>query len=259
MSTDQSSSSARDYLELAHAMIDRMATSQADALHRAAEAIEACIRNDGVVHSFGTGHSAGLAMEVSGRAGGLIATNLLQLQDIIVYGGASPQSLHWYSERDLAKAGEVLDLAEIHPADLFVVISNSGANGSIVELARRVKADGHTVIAFTSLDHSTKVASGHPSGLRLFEIADVVVDNCAPYGDSALALPDGTPFAPVSSLTTVVAVQMVMTEVISALTRDGSTPPIYLSANIPGGDDHNERLVAHYGTRIRREAYAESE
>jgi uncharacterized phosphosugar-binding protein len=259
MSTDRPTPDAQDYLALAHSVIDRMATSQADAMREAALAIEACIRNDGVVHSFGTGHSAGLAMEVSGRAGGLIATNLLQLQDIIIYGGASPQSLSWYSERDLAKAGEVLDLTEVHPADLFVVISNSGANGSIVELATRAKAGGHTVIAFTSLDHSTRVVSGHPSGKRLFEIADVVIDNCAPFGDSALELRDGTPIAPVSSLTTVVAVQMVMTDVIAALTIDGSAPPIYLSANIPGGDEHNEALVAHYGTRIRREAFAGTE
>ena len=244
--------SSREYLRLAYEKIDQVANTQADSLAAASRAIEACIRADGVVQAFGTGHSAGLAMEVAGRAGGLIATNLLSLQDTIIYGGAAVDSLHWLSEREPEKAVEVLALTEVRPQDLFVIISNSGANGSIVEMATIAKEGGHTVIAITSLEHSRQVASGHPSGKKLYELADIAIDNSAPFGDAAFALPDGSTAGAISSLTTIVAVQMIMADVVAAFTTDGTAAPVFLSANVPGGDSHNESLVAHYGRRIRR-------
>ncbi|WP_127572252.1 sugar isomerase domain-containing protein [Georgenia faecalis] len=250
--TDSRLPTGLDYVTLAHESIDRVARTQRAALTEAADVITACVRGGGVVQAFGTGHSAGLAMEVAGRAGGLIATNLLGLTDGVMYGGAPADSLHWYSEREPEKAVEVLATADVAPEDVFVIISNSGANGSIVEMAARAKAGGHTVIALTSLEHSRAVPSAHPSGRKLYELADVVVDNGAPYGDSAMPLPDGSATGPISSLTTVVAVQIIMVDVVARLAADALPVPIFISANVPGGDKHNEALTARYGRRIRR-------
>ena len=79
-----------------------------------------------------------------------------------------------------------------HPEDVFVIASNSGVNGSIVGIALAAKEHGHGVIAVTSLEHTARVTSKHPSGARLSEVADVVIDNLAPYGDTTLTL-DGGP------------------------------------------------------------------
>ncbi|MDT7550091.1 MAG: hypothetical protein QOE84_2485, partial [Actinomycetota bacterium] len=157
-------------------------------------------------------------------------------------------------ERDPSVARRLYALVEPDPADLFVIASNSGVNGSIVELATVVKENGHPLIAITSLQHTSGVESRHPSGKKLIDFADVVLDNHAPYGDSVLELPGGGKVCAVSSITAALIAQMLVAEVLRRLTEAGETPPVYLSANIPGGDDHNHALEARYAGRIRRTA-----
>ncbi|HCT75817.1 MAG TPA: sugar isomerase, partial [Micromonosporaceae bacterium] len=141
-------------------------------------------------------------------------------------------------------------LTPVHEEDVFVIASNSGINGVIVEMALLVKERGHDLIAVTSLDHSAKSQPRHASGKRLSEIADVVLDNGAPYGD--VLLPNQT--GAVSSVTAAVLAQLVVTEVVNRLEQAGQTAPIYLSANISGGYEHNLKLEARYAGRIRRTA-----
>jgi uncharacterized phosphosugar-binding protein len=114
------------------------------------------------------------------------------------------------------------------------------------------KGKGHDVIAVTSLQHTAQVQPKHPSGLRLSEIADVVIDNRAPDGDATLALPGGVPVGSVSSITSAFIAQLLTIGVAERMNGDGRVPPLYLSANIPGGDEHNRELEKQYEGRIRR-------
>jgi uncharacterized phosphosugar-binding protein len=127
-------------------------------------------------------------------------------------------------------------------------------NGSILGVALAAKARGHKVIAVTSLDHTNRVKPKHPSGKRLSEVADIVIDNLAPYGDSTMQLEGGIGVGAVSSITAAFIAQRITIGVAEAIRRRGKTPPVYLSANIPGGDEHNRALEDLYGERIRREA-----
>jgi uncharacterized phosphosugar-binding protein len=142
----------------------------------------------------------------------------------------------------------------VHPADIFIIASNSGVNGSILGVALAAKARGHKLIAVTSLDHTMKVTPKHPSGKRLSEVADVTIDNLAPYGDSTMALEDGTGIGAVSSITAAFIAQRITIGVAETMRQRGKTPPVYISANIPGGDEHNRALEDLYGERIRRDA-----
>src|SRR5438445_4701353 len=122
-------------------------------------------------------------MELAGRAGGLIPTNKLALRDLIILGGEDPAVLaDPKAERDPDLARRVWDLAPIGPDDVVVIASQSGGNGSTVEMASLARAQGHPVVAITSMAHSSAITSRHPSGKRLFELADVVIDNGAPHG-----------------------------------------------------------------------------
>jgi uncharacterized phosphosugar-binding protein len=240
---------ARRYLAMITELVAKVGIAQAENVGRAADLITAALRDGGVVQAFGAGHSEALAMEVAGRAGGLIPANRIALRDIVLFGGRPRSVLEDRRlEQDPAVAHELYELAGVDPHDVFVLASNSGVNGVVVELALRVKERGHRLVAVTSLEHSTRVAPRHACGKRLCELADVVLDNGAPYGD--VALPNRT--GAVSSVTAAVLVQMVIAEVVDRLTDDGHAPPIYLSANIPGGHEHNERLEARYAGRIRR-------
>ncbi|WP_433557553.1 sugar isomerase domain-containing protein [Pseudonocardia xinjiangensis] len=242
------------FAEAAAAAVQRVSTEQAGAVAAAATLLVDALRAGGVVQAFGTGHSQALAMEIAGRAGGLVPTNMIALRDLVILGGEPPDVLFdAHLERDPAVAHRVYELAGAHPSDVFVMASNSGGNGSVVELARLVKERGHGLVAITSMAHSSRVISRHPSGLRLFELADVVLDNGAPYGDAVLTTGE-IAVGGISSITAALLAQMVVAEVVATMLAAGETPPVYLSANIPEGDAHNSALEARYAGRIRRSA-----
>jgi uncharacterized phosphosugar-binding protein len=246
--------SAAAFAEATEDAVRRVAREQADAVAVAAGLVVGGLRAGGVVQAFGTGHSQALAMEISGRAGGLVPTNMIALRDLVLLGGEPPELLFTeHLERDPAIGRRLYDLAGVSPSDVFVVASNSGGNGSVVELAHVVKEHGHPLVVITSMAHTSRVTSRHPSGLRLFELADVVLDNGAPYGDAVLHTGD-TAVCAVSSITAALLAQMVVAEVVRTMLDAGETPPVYLSANVPGGDAHNDALEARYAGRIRRPA-----
>ncbi|MGN9918830.1 sugar isomerase domain-containing protein [Micromonospora palomenae] len=244
--------SAEAYLAVVTETIGRVAASQREAVGRAADLIAEALRADGVVHAFGTGHSEALAMEIAGRAGGLVPTNRIALRDLVLLGGEPASILGPHLERDPAVAHRLYELAPVCPSDIFVLASNSGVNGAMVEFASLVVERGHRLVAITSAQHSGRMASRHPSGRKLADFADVVLDNGAPYGDATLPLPDGGAVGAVSSITAALLAQQIVAETVARLIAAGERPPVYLSANITGGDEHNAALEARYAGRIRR-------
>ncbi|MFI7573846.1 sugar isomerase domain-containing protein [Micromonospora sp. NPDC049497] len=244
--------SGDDYLAVVTATMHRVAESQRAAVGRAADLVAEAVRADSVVHAFGTGHSEALAMEIAGRAGGLVPTNRIALRDLVLLGGGSPELLGPMLERDPSVAHRLYELAPVRPQDVFVLASNSGVNGAMVEFAALVRERGHRLIVITSTEHSGRMTSRHPSGRKLADFADVVLDNGAPYGDATLPLPGGGAVGAVSSITAALLAQQLTVEVVARLLAAGERPPVYLSANIAGGDEHNNALEARYAGRIRR-------
>lgn len=225
----------------------------AGGLDAAIDLVVRSVRAGGVLQAFGTGHSQAFAMEVAGRAGGLIPTRAMALRDVVLFGGRDASVLAGATlERDAGVVDELFALSTLDPADVFLIASNSGVNGSVVGVALRAKELGHPVIAVTSLEHTNAVTPKHPSGKRLSEIADVVLDNRAPYGDTTIQVGEGIGVGAVSSLTAAYIAQLLTIGAAERIAADGTTPPVYISANIPGGDEHNHALEARYGTRIKR-------
>jgi uncharacterized phosphosugar-binding protein len=237
---------------------EKVVDSQQEQIAAAAALVVQSLTAGGVIQVFGTGHSRSFAMEIAGRAGGLVPANRITIPDLAFYGDLTPaQVMDPYLERDPSLAAQLLAVHDIQPADVFIICSNSGGNGSTVELARLVKERGHHLIAVTSLDHTTRITSRHPSGQRLFEVADVVIDNRGVFGDAELPLPpdaDGSERGAVlatSTVTSTLIAQMLVTEVCGLLLEAGQEVPILISANIPAGDAHNERLRERYGARLK--------
>ncbi|MFK4038851.1 sugar isomerase domain-containing protein [Nonomuraea wenchangensis] len=244
-----------DYVAVVTELLAKLPAQQEKEIAGAADLLAASLGAGGVVNAFGSGHSEAIAMEIAGRAGGLVPTNRLTLRDLVIFGGEPPSVLQDPElERDPRIARRIYELAPVAPQDVFVIISSSGVNGCVVELAALVKERGHGLIALTSLQHSRAVPARHPSGRKLFELADVVLDNGAPRGDSVLELPGGGSFGAVSTITSALLAQLMVAETVSRLLAAGQVPPVYLSANIPEGDAHNQALEARYAGRIRRGA-----
>ncbi len=229
--------------------LDAIARSQAERLEEAAQAIFTALRGDGLLHVFGSGHSHALAEEAFHRAGGLVPVNVIQ------EGFLTPLTrpdLSGQLERVTGLAALILDGHDLRTGEVLLVISNSGINAVPVEMALEGKRRGLTVIALTSVRHSRTVPPRHPSGQRLFEAADIVLDTCGEPGDAAVAYPGlAGRVAPTSLLAGSYIINSLVCRVVELFLANDLTPPIYVSSNLPEGDEHNGPLEAKYRGRIR--------
>ncbi|WP_028852398.1 sugar isomerase domain-containing protein [Thermocrispum municipale] len=245
--------SAAGFAKYALSAMADVAEKSAEPVDAAAELIADAVRSDGIVQAFGTGHSQAVALEIAGRAGGLIPTNRIRLTDLVVVGGDQPDVLaDQLLERQPGLAERLYELAGARTGDVFVIASNSGVNAVISEMARLVKDKGHPLIAITSMEHTSRVTPSDPEGRRLADFADVVLDNGAPYGDAVLPLPGGGTACGFSSLSAGLLVQMMVAEAIRKLVDAGVEPPVYVSSNVPGGFERNREIEKRYEGRIRR-------
>ncbi len=230
-------------------LIDAIARSQAANLERVAQVIFTSLRGGGVFHVFGSGHSHALAEEAYHRAGGLVPVNAIQE---LFLTPLTPPGTSSQLERMPGLAKIILDGHDLRPREVLMVISNSGINPVPIEVALEGKSRGLTVVALTSLRHSQSVPSRHASGQRLFEIADIVLDNCGASGDAAVRYESfqGT-VGSTSLLAGAYIINSLTCRVVELFLAHGLTPPVYFSANVPGGDEHNRGLEAKYRGRIR--------
>lgn len=210
---------------------------------KAAAAILTAARGDKRVYVFGTGHSHMLAEEVHYRAGGLAFTIPVLVGSAMLHEGAVISSVY---ERTEGLVRPVLERYAIQPGDVLIIASNSGVNAAPIEAADYGREIGATVIAITSVAYSSAIANGRR---RLADIADVVLDNGLPPGDAVLDLP-GTALktGPVSTAIGVTVLNAIFAEVASELSKAGDAP-IYLSANMPGAAEINQKLVRKYRPR----------
>lgn len=226
----------------------KLRDKEAENIAKAARIVADSIENDGVVHVFGSGHSYGFGLEVSDRAGSLAPVHNIASNDFVLYGKYSLAEFKDQNnifERRPGIAGELYSLYEIHPQDVFIIISNSGINGLVIDMAAKAKEEGHKVIVVTCWDHTSREKSRHPSGKKLYEFGDVVIDNCGPYGDALLETGGPEKICSVSSITGAVIAQTLMLDAIADIQEDGKDVPLFT-----GAPEHDAVLREHYGRRI---------
>ena len=238
-----------EYYEAVVRLLGEIRRSQAVAIERAADLIYASLVADGVIHVFGSGHSQLVAEEAFHRAGGLVPVNLMAEPFL---SPLTPPRKSGRLERVSGIAAILLDYHEPRPDEVLLIVSNAGINPVSVELALEGKERHLSIIAITSLRHAQAVASRHPSGKRLFEVADLVIDNCGEPGDSVVSYPGlSEKVGPTSLVAGAFIVNSIVCGVVERFVAKALVPPVYLSANLPGGDEHNRRLEAKYKGRIK--------
>ena len=238
---------AIQYIEKVQEFIEHC-KSQSAAIDEGAKLIANAIKEDGVLHVFGCGHSQMYAEEVFYRAGGLVPVNPI-LEPSLSLRPSAPKST-WF-ERLEGYASLILDNEETHPGEVVLIASTSGRNAVPIEMALEAKKRGMFVIALTSSLFSEGVESRHPSGKKLHDIADVVLDGKAPKGDAIMELPSlDTKFGPISSVVGFTLIQALIVEVVNKLVQDGVTPPIWVSSNLDEGDAINREHIKAYKKRI---------
>lgn len=238
------------FAERVQQLIGSAAADQRAGLDRAAALIAPRLANGGCLHLFGTGHSHMIAEEIFYRAGGLIPVQAMLDPSVVLSGGALRSTA---TERTSGAAAEIAARYDLGSGDAGVVISNSGRNPAPVEMALLMRARGMPVVAITSLAHSRALPALHPPGQRLFEVADVVLDNAGAYGDAALSLPGVLyPVGPTSTILGAVIVQLLVLATMQHLVAMGREVVNLPSGNVPDGD--RRAVIAElekYRERIR--------
>ncbi len=229
-------------------LIDSVYKTQKDTMEEAAQIIANCMEKHGVVHIFGSGHSVGLGIDITGRPGSLVPIHIMSTSDFVTKGLVSLdvfQSKTEVFERKPGIANDLYKLYDIRPQDVFIIISNSGINGIVIDFAALAKENGHKVIVVTSSAHTMAEESRHPSGKKLYMYGDVVIDNCGPHGDALLTTDGVAKVCSVSSICNNIIGQAIVARVVEIIEEDGEDVPI-----LTGDRDKDRALLARYEGRI---------
>jgi uncharacterized phosphosugar-binding protein len=229
-------------------VLDKVRTTQAENIQSAAALVAEGLMRGGVLRTFGSGHSGLIAGDLVYRAGGLAPVDMLAEHGL---SGHTEVLKSEFLERLEGYAQILLDYHDIRPPDAMLVISNSGRNAAPIEMAIEAKARGIGVVAITSLAHSQGTSSRHSSGKKLYQVADVTIDNCCPLGDALVEL-EGLdyPAIPGSGVAGLFIAQSLMAQVVANMLEQGVTPPVFISGNLDGGTERNRVLVDKYRASI---------
>ena len=228
------------YFDNVTELLSTIRSTQTKAITAAGAVVGETIGGGGIVHTFGSGHSAAVAYEAHGRAGGLAGVS------------AIIDPLRGLAEKVEGYGRALLAPIRLEKGDSIIVISNSGRNPLPIEVAMTARERGLGIIAITSLAHSTSVASRHSSGKKLFELADVVIDNLGEPGDASVVLEGfDIPVGPTSTITGAYIMNEITIAAVRWMLENNIAPPVFKSANLDGSKEHNDELRGRYSAPRR--------
>ncbi|MBQ6559813.1 MAG: SIS domain-containing protein [Erysipelotrichaceae bacterium] len=216
-----------------------------DTIKELAEKMAENIENDKMIHTFGTGHSHMLGIELFARAGGLGNVDAMLDPDTLTSFGAQRSGA---MEKTSGVSDVIYDSYNIEKGDMMIITSNSGRNAMPIEMAMRCQKEGVYVVAMTNLDQSMHTTSRHPSGKKLYECADCVIDTCVPAGDASMDI-GGIKTGPASSIVSMFLINTVVSEAIKIVLSHGKRPYVFQSQNVDGYD--NDAIYEHFKGRVK--------
>ncbi len=241
--------SAEVYFQCAITTLQRVWSTQSEAIRKAADMMAHVIADDGAIYAFGASHSFIIAEELVYRTGGLMLVNPIYPQGMHLM--VRPAPLTSRLERLPNLGTELIAASPMRSEDLLIIASTSGRNPVVVDAALAARDLGVQIVGITSFAYTQHVSSRHSSGKKLVDLCDVAIDNGAPAGDAVVEVP-GFPqkVSPLSTVTGCAIVNALVAETVALLVARGIEPPVFISANLDGGDEHNARLLAANRHRI---------
>ena len=238
-----------DYIKTVTETIDRAWNTQQEQMTAAKTLIAQAIEAKKNVFVFGCSHAGILAEEVFYRTGGLAVVNPIFFPGFML--NTRPITMTSSLERTPGLGKIILGKNHVGEGDVLLLHSVSGRNTVPVDMALEAKKLGVTTVCITNISYSNAVTSRHPSGKRLFEVCDLVIDNCGDVGDAAITL-DGLAekIGPTSTAVGTALLNAIVIDAVEKMISDGIVPPVFMSANLNGGDEHNARIFEEYGDNI---------
>lgn len=230
-----------DYLNGIVGLLKRIEAEEGEKLKAAAEVVADVICRDGIVHTFGCGHSHLPCLDTFYRAGGLACVSPILDEDLMLHDGAAKSSR---MEKMSGIAAEAFRRAGVKKDDLVVVISASGKNAAPVEMCECAKAAGVKLVTVSSsayIDH----------GAKLLSLGDISIDCKVPYGDAVIDVGEAK-MGGLSTHASLFILNTILIEGAKKALAKGTRPPIYISGNVEGGTARNVALEERYFGRVKR-------
>jgi len=256
MQTKNNHTSAGRYLQIAGEIIDRIVETQMEAIEQAAQICADTIVQDGLVFCWGGGHSRMSVEEMFPRIGsypGFYPMVELALTFYTNVVGADGLQQSFFLERQERYADAILSNYEFGPHDSMICFSSTGINGLVIEMALQAKQRGLKVIAVTSLAHARSTISRHSSGKKLYEVADVTIDNCTPAGDAAVEL-EGLKYrvSPTSTIGAVAGVNALKARTAELMLEKGVEPVVLTSPHFADRPEEAEEQLQRVYREFKR-------
>ena len=230
-------------------LLSRVREEQAENLERGAQMLCSAALHDHSLFTFGCSHAGLLALEMYYRSGGMALFNPIRAPGLNLE--IDPATMTSEMERLPGYGRVIIDHQPVRAGDVVIIHSVSGRNPVPVDAAIRARELGAKVIALTSMAYSSASSSRHPSGKRLFEVSDLVLDNGGCPGDGSIEV-EGVPekVGPTSTAAGAAILNAMMCRAVELIARQGGVPPVFMSANIEGGDEHNRNMLKAYRDHI---------
>ena len=239
-----------EYTDIVLKMLKEFDEKEKVAMNQSIDIIVQTILNKHSLFIFGAAHAGILSEEAFYRAGGLVVFNPIFARSLMT--DTSPISMTSAMERLDGYGKVIVEKSPIKENDVVIVHSVSGRNPVGIEVALEAQKRGAKVIAITSVSYSSSVASRSSTNKRLFEVADIVIDNHGVVGDATIEVENSD--LKTGSTSTVVGatiINILSSEVIKRLVAQGvEYPPVFVSANIDGNDEKNMKVKEIYADQI---------
>ena len=226
--------------------------TQGENIKAAAQLMANAIGEDRLIHVYGGGGHTTLCMgEMFFRAGGLSCINPIMETGLSVFN----QALKYLElERTVNYGSAIMKYYDLQPGDVLIIFHNIGINPATIDAAMEAKKAGAKIIAVSSSHWQNEMPAEHfirhPNKTNLFDYADVCIDDFNPVGDAVVTVPGlETPIAPVSNIIDFYIAHLLEIATVEACIEKGITPPVWSSANTPGGDEKNAAYLAKYRPR----------
>ena len=237
-------------------IFNKIEETEAEKIDAAAQVVSDAMKEERMVHVIGPGGHSNMAVEeVLWRAGGLAAWNpILDAGTNLIHGAKRSNII----ERTPGYAKSVMDAYRVgfKPNEVIIIVNAYGINPMTIDTCEEAKRRGMTTIAVTSSGFAKVVPLGHParhpSGKNLYEEADIFINNYLPVGDSVIEVEGfGQKVGSTSTFCNCFVMNCLVGKIVEKLVAQGIKPPVFMSANMPGGDENNRALEEKYFPLIK--------
>ena len=234
-----------EYLSKITFCLEKIEKEEKENLNLAIRMVADTIKKDGLIFTFGCGHSHLPGLDAFYRAGGLANVSPMLDTDLMLHNGAAKSSR---MEKMSGLAPEIFRRYTLTKNDMIFIFSASGKNQVPVEMAKTATKNGIKNIGIVS---SSYFADKTDAPL-LYECSDIYIDNCVPHGDAVIDVVGGqTKMGSLSTVASSFIMQSILMEAAEIAGKDGVELPIYMSGNIDGGAEFNKSLIKKYMGRVK--------